>query len=71
LSYAAGAVFAVLLFFLFFEDAEGFSGEIRAIYIFRVKNVEKFVTRKNINTYLFKPDPTRDDPTRDPQNAEN
>jgi hypothetical protein len=26
---AAGAVFAVLLFFLFFEDAEGFAGELK------------------------------------------
>jgi hypothetical protein len=28
---AAGTVFAVLLFFYFFEDAEGFAGEVWAI----------------------------------------
>jgi hypothetical protein len=50
-----GAILAVLFFF---EDAEGFAGEIWAILILGIENVGKFFRRKIINTYLFKPDPT-------------
>ena len=54
---AAGAVFAELLFFLAFEDAEGSAGEIGAINILGIEDITKFVTGKVINTYLFKPEP--------------
>jgi len=45
---AAGALFAVLLFLLFFEDAEGFAREIWAIYILGIENIANFTTSKLI-----------------------
>ena len=39
-------VFAVMFFLLFFEDAEGFAGEIWAVNIFGVENVAKFIRGK-------------------------
>jgi hypothetical protein len=43
---AAGAVFAVLLLLFFFEDAEGFAKEVGTMYVLRIENIAKFVTRK-------------------------
>jgi len=44
----AGAVFAVLLLFFFFEDAEGFAGEIGTIDILRIEDVTEFITGEAI-----------------------
>ena len=52
---APGAILAELFFF---EDAEGFAGEIWTILILGIENVGEFFRRKIINTYLLKPDPT-------------
>jgi hypothetical protein len=46
---------AILAVLFFFEDAQGFAGEIWAILILGIENVGKFFRRKIINTYLFKP----------------
>jgi len=45
---AAGAVFAILLLLFFFEDAEGFAGEIRDVVIFGIENITKFITDNTI-----------------------
>ena len=45
---AAGAVFAILLLLFFFEGAEGFAGEIRAVNILRIENITKFVAGETV-----------------------
>jgi len=44
----AGAVLAVLLFLLFFEDAEGVAREIGAICTIGIENEMKFVVLKSL-----------------------
>ena len=41
-------VFAVLPFFLFFEDAEGLAREIGAICVLRIENIAKLIVLKFI-----------------------
>ena len=40
-----GAVFAVFILLLLFEDAESFAGEIRTVNIFGIENIESFGQR--------------------------
>jgi hypothetical protein len=37
------AVFAILTLFLLFQEAEGFAGEVWAIYVLRIANIAKFI----------------------------
>jgi hypothetical protein len=41
-------MFTVLPLFFFFEDPEGFAGEIRDVAIFGIENITKFITDNTI-----------------------
>jgi hypothetical protein len=45
---SAGSIFPEFSFLFFFQDAEGFAGEIGAINVFGVKNVTELLSGKAI-----------------------